>query len=70
MSRPLKCLVIFLGVIVDRKTIEYAAIKNAINILCVLCAANSNLVIDALVGILWDEEEASGIKDSSGKFET
>jgi len=53
----------------DRKTIEYATIKSAINILCVLCAANSNIVIDALVGILWDEEEASGIKDSSGRFE-
>ena len=53
----------------DRKAIEYAAVKSAINILCVLCAANSNLVIDSLTGILWDEEEAIGIKESSGKFE-
>lgn len=53
----------------DRKTIEYAVIKNTVNILCVLCAAHSNLVIDALTGILWDEEEAGNIKASSGKFE-
>lgn len=52
-----------------RKTIEYAVIKSAVNILCVLCAANSNVVIDALTGILWDEEEAGDIKRSSGKFE-
>lgn len=52
-----------------RKQIEYAVIKNAVNILCLLCAANSNMVIDALTGILWDEEEAGSIKGSSGKFE-
>ena len=53
----------------NRKTIEYATIKSAINIMCVLCAADSNIVIDALTGILWDEEEAGGIKESTGKFE-
>lgn len=53
----------------DEKSIEYAAIKSAVNILCVLCAANSNMVIDALTGVLWDEEEAGCIKESSGKFE-
>lgn len=51
------------------KQIEYAAIKSAVNILCVICSANSNAVIDALTGILWDEEEAGDIKRSSGKFE-
>ena len=44
---------------------EYAVAKNAINILCVLCAANSDIVIDSLTGYLWDEEEASKIKARS-----
>ena len=48
---------------------EYAVINNAINILCVLCAADNKMVIDRLTGILWDEEEAGSIKSSSGKFE-
>ena len=52
-----------------RTAIEYAVVKNAVNILCVLCASNSNMVIDALTGILWEEEEAESIKKSSGKFE-
>jgi hypothetical protein len=53
----------------NQKTIEYAVIKSTVNILCVLCAAHSNAVIDALTGVLWDEEEAGEIKASSGKFE-
>jgi len=53
----------------NRTSIEYAVVKSAVNILCVLCAANSNIVIDALTGILWDEEEAGDIKRSSGKYE-
>lgn len=47
---------------------DHAVIKNSINILCILCAADSNIVIDALTGILWDEEEAGKIKDSKGLF--
>ena len=53
----------------DKETTEYAIIKNAVNTLCVLCAANSNQVIDALTGFLWSEEEAGGIKRNSGQFE-
>jgi len=49
--------------------IEYAVIKNVINILCVLCASNKDKVIDSLTGVLWDEEEAGMIKTSSGQFE-
>ncbi len=52
----------------NKKSIEYAVIKNAINILCVLCSAKSDIVIDVLTGYLWDEEEAGDIKRSSGKF--
>ena len=52
-----------------RENIEYAVIKNTIAILCVLCAADKNMAIDALTGVLWDEEEARKIKESSGEFE-
>ena len=53
----------------NRDDIDYAVIKNVINILCVLCAADTNRVIDSLTGNLWDKEEAGRIKESSGKFE-
>ena len=52
-----------------KKATEYGVIKNAIRTLCVVCAGNEDQVIDMLTGYLWDEEEASGIKDSTGKFE-
>jgi len=48
-----------------QKEIEYAVIKNAINILCVLCAADRNTLINTLIGILWDQEEAFHIKAAS-----
>jgi len=57
---------LFNKVMIMTKQIEYAVIKNAVDILCLLCAAPSGMVIDALTGILWDEEEAEGIK-SYGK---
>jgi len=54
----------------DKKQIEYAVIKNAINTLAVVCTANKDKIIDILTGYLWDEEEAGGIKQSSGEFKT
>ena len=48
---------------------QFATIKSAIRILCVLCAGDEDTVVDLLTGHLWDEEEAGGIKSSSGKFE-
>lgn len=53
----------------NKKDQEYAVIKSAINVLCIMCCAPPDLVIDALIGILWDKEEAVCIKRSSGKFE-
>ena len=53
----------------NQQETECAAIKNAIRILCVLCAGNEDKIIDILTGHLWDKEEASGIKNSTGKFE-
>ena len=49
--------------------IDYSVIKNVINILSVLCATDSDMIIDKLIGILWTEDEAEKIKNKSGKFE-
>lgn len=53
----------------DKKKTEYAIISNAVDILSVQCAGNRKKIIDLLTGYLWDEEEAEGIKKSTGKFE-
>ena len=53
----------------DKQKIEYAIISNAVDILSVQCSGNRDKIIDLLTGYLWDEEEASGIKESTGKFE-
>jgi hypothetical protein len=53
----------------DTKEIEHAVISNAVDTLSVLCAGNRDMIIDLLTGYLWDEEEAGGIKNSTGKFE-
>lgn len=52
-----------------KKEIEYAVIANAVDTLSVLCSADREKIVDQLTGFLWDEEEAGGIKASSGKFE-
>jgi len=49
--------------------IEYAIISNAINILCLQCAAPREMVIEQLTGWLWDEEEAGEIMRSGDRFE-
>ena len=46
----------------------YAVIKNAIRVLCVMCAVGEDRVVDLLTGHLWDQEEADGIKRSDGRF--
>jgi hypothetical protein len=48
---------------------EYAICKSAVAILAVQCTGLEDKIIDLLTGYLWDEEEAKGIKASSGKFE-
>jgi hypothetical protein len=53
----------------DEKDREYAVLANAVDTLSVVCAGNREMIIDLLTGYLWDEEEAGGIKESSGKFE-
>lgn len=53
----------------DKEKTEYAVISNAVNILSVVCSGNREKIIDLLTGYLWDEEEAGGIKKSTGKFE-
>jgi hypothetical protein len=52
-----------------KEEIEYAVIANAVDTLSVLCAGDRDKIIDLLTGYLWGEEEASGIKKSSGKLE-
>ena len=52
-----------------RNQIEYAVIKNAIRTISVLCAANEDTLIDLLTEHLWTDDEAAGIKKSSGQFE-
>jgi hypothetical protein len=52
-----------------KKEIEYSVIKNTLRILCVMCAANVDKVIDILTGYLWDEEEAGEIKSASGDYD-
>lgn len=51
-----------------KEEIEYAVIKNTVKALAVVCAVNSEKVIDLLTGHLWDEEEAGRIKRSSGDY--
>ena len=51
-----------------QQDIDYAIIKNIINILSVMCAANSDMIIDKLIGVLWTTAEAEKIRESSGKF--
>ena len=51
-----------------KKDIEYAVIKNVLNVLAVMCAANVNKIVDLLTGYLWDEEEAGEIKRSDGMY--
>ena len=50
----------------ERKKFEFSIVKNAVNILALMCAANSDMIIDKLTGVLWDDEEAEGIKASTG----
>jgi hypothetical protein len=47
---------------------EYGVIANSVDTICLLCAANREMVVDHLTGILWSEEEAKGIKASNGRF--
>lgn len=48
--------------------LEYAVVKNAIQILSLMCAGNVDKITDLLTGYLWDEEEAWQIKASDGQF--
>lgn len=41
---------------------EYRTVSYLCSTLANICAAPPNMVIDALTGLLWDEEEASKIK--------
>ncbi len=52
----------------ERKKFEFCIVKNAVNIISLMCAAESDMVIDLLTGHLWDEEEAGGIKESTGNL--
>ena len=49
--------------------IEIAIISNAINTLCLTCAAPREMVIEQLTGWLWDEEEAGEILRSLDRFD-
>lgn len=53
------------------KNRELAVISNAINILCLECAASRKVVIRRLTGCLWDEEEAGELLHlESERFKT
>ena len=41
---------------------EYRTVSYLVSALANICPAPPNMVIDALTGILWDEEEAGEIK--------
>lgn len=61
MKRPIHAM--------TKQDIEYAVIKNLVRALAVICAANPEPIIDLLTGYLWDDEEAEGIKKSTGNYE-
>jgi hypothetical protein len=41
---------------------EYRTVSYLVSTLANICAASPNQIIDALTGLLWDEEEAGQIK--------
>lgn len=41
---------------------EYRTVSYLVSTLANICCASPNMIIDALTGILWDEEEAGHIK--------
>ena len=51
-----------------QEKINYAIIKNAVNIIAVVNAANPDKIIDLLSKYLWEPEEVDGIKESSGEM--
>jgi hypothetical protein len=51
------------GLMSLNKKEEYMIIVNAISILTTVCSASPIKVTDMLTGYLWDEEEASDIKE-------
>ena len=52
----------------NKEEIEYAAIRNAIGVISVICGVAEEGIIRELTGLCWDEEEAGGINRSDGKF--
>jgi hypothetical protein len=44
---------------------EYRTVSYLISTLTNICSGSPNKVIDLLTGYLWDEEEASEIKDAN-----
>jgi len=44
---------------------EYRTVSYLISTLANICSGSPNKVIDLLTGYLWDEEEASKIKDAN-----
>jgi hypothetical protein len=45
--------------------IEYRTLSYLVSAIANICAASPNMVIDALTGVLWDEEEAGEIKKAN-----
>jgi len=48
----------------SRKSLEQAVIKSAVDLLSAFCGTESDKIIDALTGLLWNDEEAGDIKRS------
>ena len=44
---------------------EYRTVSYLVSTLANICAASPNMIIDALTGLLWDEEEAGQIKEAN-----
>ena len=44
---------------------EYRTVSYLVSTLANICAASPNMVIDALTGLLWDDEEAGQIKEAN-----
>ena len=46
-----------------QKEKEYLICRNAVSTLAAICTADDGQIIDLLTGYLWDEEEASQIRN-------
>ena len=49
----------------QEQQLEYRTVSYLVSAIANICAAPPNMIIDALTGIIWDEEEAGQIKTAN-----